>query len=81
MNFKQPEVTKSPILMAVLQYMNGKSEAVEMNPTPFIHSLTKKEVLTQDLTKQISFVLDNCYMDDHLSAGNNLTPTEVISSI
>lgn len=46
MNFKHPEVTKSPIIMAVLQYMNGDSEAVEMNPTIIIHSLTKKEVAT-----------------------------------
>lgn len=46
MNFKQPEVAESPIIMAVLQYMNGKYEAVEMNPTLIIHSLTKKEVAT-----------------------------------
>lgn len=46
MNFKQPEVTKSPIIMAVLQYMNGKSEAVEINPTLIIHSLPKKKVAT-----------------------------------
>lgn len=36
MNSIQPEVTRSPIMMAALQYMHGKSEGVEMNLTLII---------------------------------------------
>lgn len=39
MNSKQPEVTRSPIMMAALQYMHGKSEGVEMNLTLIIAPL------------------------------------------
>lgn len=35
-NSIQPEVTRSPIMMAALQYMHGKSEGVEMNLTLII---------------------------------------------
>lgn len=39
MNSKQPEVTRGPIMMAVLQYMHEKSKGVEINFTLIIAPL------------------------------------------
>ena len=35
MNSEQPEVTRSPIMMAALQYIHGKCEGVENDPQAY----------------------------------------------